>query len=215
MCVSWRLLSFISAFVSFHHEPPEEALINFLLSFTPVLENNVKFRLLLPELYPESPRCLQRSVCACTCVYQVWVNMQRIVHGCVCTCARASVCVSFWFFFNGVSCFSRTGLTLTWCFCSLEKCAAGAEALRNDRLGAAGGHDERRHLLPPNANHENTYSPWNLRDDQENQNNHWSWSVILTLHVLHLKICKLKLSPMGSQHFQNLKKIVWASAAWW
>lgn len=87
---------------------------------------------------------------------------------------RVHLCVFSWFCFlfffsDGVSSFSRTGLTLTWCFCSLEKCAAGAEALRDDRLGAARGHDERRHLLPPNANHENTYSPWNSRDDQENQ----------------------------------------------
>lgn len=168
---AWRLFSFISVFVSFHHEAPEEAPIDFLLSFTPVLENNVKFRLLLPELYPESPRCLQRRVCvrAHLCVYLTGLSEHAAdcawacSHPCVCIC----VCFGLFFFSDGVSSFSRTGLTLTWCFCSLEKCAAGAEALRDARLRAAWGHDERRHLLPPNANHENTFSPWNLRDDQK------------------------------------------------
>lgn len=54
------------------HRKPQKSIWSISLSLhpTPVLENNVKFRLPLPELYPASPRCLQKSLCvfACVCV---------------------------------------------------------------------------------------------------------------------------------------------------
>lgn len=79
---------------------PEEAQIDFLLSFTPVLENNVKFRpLLLPELYPESPRCLQRSVCVCAPNRSEWTCSGLCMS--VFATVRVHLCVfSFFFFFR-------------------------------------------------------------------------------------------------------------------
>lgn len=154
---------------------PEEASIDFLLSFTPVLENNVKFRLLLlPELYPESPRCLQRSVCVHVCVHNrsEWTCSGLCMS--VFATVRVHLCVFSLVFFRRGLVFlkDRTNSDLMFLFPRKVCCWSWSfERWQTESSMRAWGHDERRHLLPPNANHENTYSPWNSRDDQENQDN--------------------------------------------